>query len=396
MVFQSRCLILYLLFVVQVGLPHGMAREPEPLVSTVVRPISSQPLMQAAVDLYQTRIAEEKLPNAILVVIQNEQLVLAEALGWRDKEAGEKMQLDTLLRMASNTKAVVATAVLILQQRGLLSIDDPIANYLPAFNNTENGMVTIKQLMTHTSGWRIKPLFLSPLEEPTPEHPNRPNLVSEVNRFASIAPGVRPGTSYSYNNAGYNTIGALVEVVSGQSLEEFLSENVYEPLKMDDSSNHPPRDRIDEMSCVYGTGESTGEWTLRFAREDRMRVPFVRASGGMVSTAEDYARFCHMFLHGGKYQGKRILSRSSVRLATSPLTQSIYSDEQQQQRTWFYGLGWKVGKDGSFSHTGSEGTFVWVDPQRDVVGMALTQSAGFDNPRDEFRRAVTVALDARK
>tara|TARA_B110000116_G_scaffold245881_1_gene237238 strand:- start:176 stop:526 length:351 start_codon:yes stop_codon:yes gene_type:complete len=114
----------------------------------------------------------------------------------------------------------------------------------------------------------------------------------------------------------------------------------------------------------------------------------------MVSTAADYAKFCQMFLGHGKYQGVRILSRRSVEQATFPVTQKLYSTAERLERTSFYGLGWKVHNDESYSHTGSEGTFVWIDPSRKVVGMALSQSNGFDNPREEFRRAVTKAIDA--
>ncbi len=361
-------------------------------------PVAGNELLSEAVDVYRSRIKEGKLPNVILYVVHEGEIVVSEALGWRDKAAQAEMQTDTLLRMASNTKAVVATAVLILQQRRLLSIEDRVSKYLPAFDNDAHREITIKQMLSHTSGWRFKSLFVFPLLEPDEDFPRRPNLQSEVNRLAKIVPSIEPGVSYSYNNAAYNTIGALVEKVSGESLEQFLISNIYEPLGMVDSSNHPPVGRIEEMSVVYGvsTKNDSDEWSIRFKREARMRVPFVRASGGMVSTAEDYAKFCQMFLGQGKYQGSRILSRRSVQQATFPVTKEIYSAAERLDRTSYYGLGWKVHDDASYSHTGSEGTFVWIDPSRKVVGMALSQSAGFDNPREEFRRAVTKAIDSAK
>ena len=186
--------------------------------------------------------------------------------------------------------------------------------------------------------------------------------------------------------------------MSGESLEQFLVSNIYEPLRMVDSSNRPPTGRIEEMSVVYGVPakNDSEQWSVRFKREARMRVPFVRASGGMVSTADDYAKFCQMFLGYGKYQGVRILSRRSVQQATFPVTKEIYTAAERLERTSYYGLGWKVHDDESYSHTGSEGTFVWVDPPRKIIGMALSQSAGFDNPREEFRRAVTKAIDSSK
>lgn len=360
--------------------------------------VAGNELLSEAVDIYRSRIDEGKLPNVILYVIHDGEVVLSEALGWRDKSAQAEMQTDTLLRMASNTKAVVATAVLILQQRRLLSIDDRVSQYLPAFDNDAHREITIKQMLSHTSGWRFKSLFVFPLLEPNDDFPRRPNLQSEVDRLAGIVPSKEPGVSYSYNNAAYNTIGALIEKVSGESLEQFLVSNIYEPLRMVDSSNRPPTGRIEEMSVVYGvpSKNDSEQWSVRFKREARMRVPFVRASGGMVSTADDYAKFCQMFLGYGKYQGVRILSRRSVQQATFPVTKEIYTAAERLERTSYYGLGWKVHDDESYSHTGSEGTFVWVDPPRKIIGMALSQSAGFDNPREEFRRAVTKAIDSSK
>ena len=360
--------------------------------------VTGNELLNEAADIYRSRIETGKLPNVILYVIHDGEVVLSEALGWRDKAAQVEMQTDTLLRMASNTKAVVATAVLILQQRRLLSIDDRVSQHLPAFANDAHREITIKQMLSHTSGWRFKSLFVFPLLDPKEGFPRRPNLQSEVDRLAGIIPPQEPGVSYSYNNAAYNTIGALIEKVSGKSLEQFLLANIYEPLGMANSSNHPPVGRIEEMSVVYGvpTENDSEQWSIRFKREARMRVPFVRASGGMVSTAADYAKFCQMFLGRGKYQGVRILSRRSVQQATFPVTKEIYTAAERLERTSYYGFGWKVHDDGSYSHTGSEGTFVWVDPARKIVGMVLSQSAGFDNPREEFRRAVTKAIDFSK
>ena len=358
--------------------------------------IAAKELFSEAVDVYRSRVEQGKLPNVILYVIQDGEVVLSEALGWRDKAAQAKMEVDTLLRMASNTKAVVATAVLILQQRRLLSIDDRVSKHLSAFDNDAHRDITIKQMLSHTSGWRFKSLFVFPLQQPSDDFPRRPNLQSEVDRLSEFVPPKEPGVSYSYNNAAYNTMGALIEKVSGQSLEQFLILNVYEPLQMVDSSNHPPASRLAEMSVVYGvsTTSDSDQWSIRFQRDASMRVPFVRASGGMVSTAADYAKFCQMFLGQGKHQGVRILSRRSVQMATFPVTQKLYSAAERLEKTSFYGLGWRVHADKSYSHTGSEGTFVWIDPSRKVVGMALSQSAGFDNPREEFRRAVTKAIDA--
>ena len=113
---------------------------------------------------------------------------------------------------------------------------------------------------------------------------------------------VLPGTSYSYSNPGYNTLGALVEIASGQSLESYLDERIYTPLGMHDSYNHELPGKLDRMGAVYYRRQA-GEWVPGWEPGDEPQVPFVRASGGMISTAWDYAIFCQMFLNGGIYDG---------------------------------------------------------------------------------------------
>ena len=122
-----------------------------------------------------------------------------------------------------------------------------------------------------------------------------------------------------------------------------------------------------------------------------MHAPFVRASGGLVSTTHDFARFCQLYLDRGVSRGRPLLTPASVTAGTSPHTRDLYTGEEAAKRNSFYGFGWQVHHDGSFSHGGSEGTFAWVDPQLRIVGLVFTQSPGGDNPRDAFRKLVTEA-----
>jgi CubicO group peptidase (beta-lactamase class C family) len=341
------------------------------------------------VALFRAAIDKDELRNVILLVARDGQLVLHEPLGWKNVEAEQAMQTDVLLRMASNTKAVVATAVLMLAEERKLRLDDPIGRHLPAFDNQQYRHVTIRQLLSHTSGLRISTLFREPLMEASDEYPDAPSLQLEVNRFAEIGPEVKPGSSFRYNNAGYNTLGALIEVVSGLPLEEFLEQRIYQPLNMTDTSHRPKQETAERMSVVYASKD--GEWSIRFKQGTEMRVPFVRASGGLVSTTTDYLRFLQMHLDEGVYQGQRLLSRRSVRLAQKNHTIDTYTKEQQATRTSYYGLGWFLNTDGSYWHSGSEGTYTWVDPQRRVIGMVMSQSPGGKYMRNEFRAIVNAA-----
>lgn len=341
-------------------------------------------------------VARDDIRGAVLLVARHGRIVLHEAHGWQNVERGQPMWRESLFRMASNTKPVVGTAVLILAERGLLDINDPIGVYLPAFDNSDYRHVTVRHLLAHTSGLRIRTLFLNPLMEPDERHPHAPTLQLEVDRFATVPPEYEAGATYSYNNAGYNTLGALIEACARQPLEEFLTENIYDPLQMSDTTNHPRSETLDRLCVVYAhtaTDEGEQAWTIRFGQETRMRTPFVRASGGMVSTAIDYAKYCQMHLNDGEYAGRRILRPASIRAATSPQTLDVSNSmiDHDSGREFSYGLGWKIAPDGVYYHSGSEGTCAWIDPVRDLTVLLLTQSPRGEIPRQEFFTRVRAA-----
>lgn len=357
----------------------------------------SEQKLRAAVTAYRRAIDEDQVRSVILMVARKGKVVLHEAHGWRNVEKKQPMETDTLIRMASNTKAFVATAILKLVEQGRLKLDDPIGKHLPAFDNTKCREMTVRRLLSHTSGLRIKPLFLEPMRKKSAQYPLAPNLQLEVDRFADVGPAVKPGTSYSYSNPGFNTLAALVEVLSGQPLEVYLTRTVYRPLGMKQTSHRPPRDQPDRLAVVYGRvkqpkpGESN--WKVRFDQSGKMRVPFVRGSGGIVSTSTDYARFCQMFLNGGLLGKTRVLATESVREATRPQTLEVYSTQEREKRTRFYGLGWTVYSSGVYGHSGSEGTMAWVDPRHELIVLVFTQSPGGRNPRTAFFNAVVAAVE---
>ncbi len=364
--------------------------------------------LETALADYRKAVDADEVRGAVLLVACRGTIVLHEALGWRNVARRQPMRTDTLIRMASNTKAVVATGVLQLAEAGRLSLDEAIGDHLPAFANAKCRKLTIRGLLSHTSGLRIKTLFLAPLRARSAQYPLAPNLRLEVDRYADIGPAVSPGTSYSYNNPGFNTLGALLETRSGQSLEDYLAANVYRPLGMHDTSHRPPRDQLKRMAVVYervkpgadGTGQpgKPGDkgpgWRIRFDQSGRMKVPFVRGSGGLVSTTADFARFCQMFLNRGRLGTARVLSAESVREATRPQTEHVYTSEELRTRDRFYGLGWSVRRSGVFGHGGSEGTYAFVDPRHELIVLVFTQSPGGKNPREAFFAAVVAAAVA--
>lgn len=339
-------------------------------------------LLDEAARLYRDAVDRGDLKGAVLMVARRGVVVLHEAVGWRHEAYRLPMEPDTLFRMASNTKPVIGAAALILQEDGRLSLDDRAADHLESFDNARSRDITIRQLLSHASGLRIRPIFypFDPDESPT--------LLDAVAKFGAEGPEVEPGTSYSYNNAGYNTVGAIIEVASGLPLEDFLRARIYDPLGMADTLNHEDEAKLHRMATVYrGRRGDDGGVVFRqgFTPGDPPDFPVVRASGGMISTAPDYARFLQMFLNRGRYADAQILSEDSVAAATRGY---IASGERTT-----YGLGWQIAPDGAYSHAGSDGTMGWVDPTREIIGMVLTQSPGGANPTREFRELVSRAVD---
>ncbi len=336
-------------------------------------------ILAAAVHMYETAVRQDQVRNIVLLVARDGKVVLHEAMGWKDKEQGIPLAKDAMFRMASNTKPVVATGISILVEEGKLNYRDLVRRHIAAFDNYRSGAITIHHLLTHTSGFRIEPIFFDPLMQKSPEHPDAPSLQLEVARFGEVGATELPGTTYEYSNPGYNTLGALVEVASGQPLDVFLRERIYAPLGMIDSYHHEVADKLDgkldRMSVVYDLKED-GQWEARWRPGAPPQYPFVRASGGMISTATDYAVFCQMFLNGGVYNDTRILKEETVAAMTSPQTASIYTAEERERRDSYYGYGWNVSRDGIFSHGGSDGTAAWVVPDRKLIVLAFTQSPG--------------------
>ena len=337
------------------------------------------------VELYRAAVGRDELKGVVLYVARRGEVVLHEAVGYRHQAYRLPMEKDTLFRMASNTKPVIATAVLMLAEEGKLAVSDRVSKYLPSFDNDKSREITIEQLLTHSSGLRIGPIMY-PFAEG-----EQPTLQNAVAKFGAEGPAAPPG-EYSYNNAGYNTLGAIIEVVSGQPLEAFLVSRIYLPLGMADTLNHEDPAKLHRMATVYrgrrqGGPGGTVVFTQGFTPGDGPDFPIIRASGGMISTTSDYARFLEMFRRRGEYGGRRLLKESTVAEAITP---RVKSGAQTS-----YGYGWMIRPDGSYYHTGSDGTMGWVDPARDVIGMVFTQSPGGINPANEFREIVNRVLTGR-
>ena len=354
----------------------------------------SSGVLAGGVALYEEAIERGDLVGAVLLVARDGRVVLHEALGWRDKARRIPMQPNTMFRMASNTKPVVAAGIAMLVEDGKLAYDDLVRDHMPSWDNYRAGFINVGHLLSHSSGLRIPTLFLQPYMQPTAAHPQAPTLQLEAARFGGVGAEVTPGTSYSYNNPGYNTLGALIEMASGMQMDDYLDRELYTPLGMNDSYHHEVDEKmdgkLDRMSVVYYQRDDDGEWMPGWTPGDAPQVPFVRASGGMISTAEDYVVFCQMFLNGGVYGGRRYLSEESVALLTTP---KIRTNPGSDGPASHYGYGWSVSADGVFSHGGSDGTNAFVDPSRQLIVLVFTQTPRGDNPVGRFLELVNLAVE---
>jgi uncharacterized protein YbbC (DUF1343 family)/CubicO group peptidase (beta-lactamase class C family) len=315
--------------------------------------------------LVEQAIADKKTPGAVVLVGRGDATLYEAAFGNRAVQPSvEPMTLDTIFDMASLTKILATTtSVMILVEDGKIRLNDRVASFIPGFNRYGKGDITIRHLMTHTSGLRPD----LDLAEPWTGADTAIQLAVEE------VPTSPPGRRFVYSDINYILLGDIVHRVSGKTLDQFARERIFIPLGMRDTMFLPPeslRPRIapTQMCTPYGWPcEGPDMRMLRGVVHDptARRMMGVAGHAGLFSTAADTAIFCRMILNGGTYHGVRILSPLSVAKMTTPAT----GPDEQNVR----GLGWDIDSSfssnrgellpiGSFGHTGFTGTSIWIDP----------------------------------
>ena len=350
----------------------------------------------------QDYVDEGRLPGAVVMVLRDGKVTYLEAVGHRDREARAPMTADAIFRIASQTKALVSVGVMMLQEEGALLISDPVAKYLPSFSSTQvaeprdgggydvvdaRRSITLRDLLTHTAGiaygngpggdrWAeadITGWYFA--------HRNEP-VRATIDRMPGLPFQAQPGERFVY---GYNTdiLGAVIEVASGQPLDVFLQERIFDPLDMRDTHFYLPPAKRDRLAAVYnlrdglerapdGPGMQTqGQYV------DGPRQSF-SGGAGLLSTARDYGRFLQMMLDGGELEGTRILSPTSIALMTTNHVGDLFNGPAMG-----FGLGFSVRRDvGAAGAPGSQGEFgwggayhstYWVDPAEEMVVLYFTQ-----------------------
>ena len=354
--------------------------------------------LDAFLDAY---VDEGKIPGAVLQVTHDGRTVYHRATGFRDRDAGAAMQTDTIFRIASMSKALVSAAVLMLQERGALLITQPVGDLLPEYAATRVAVaadgggyevvdatrpITIRDLLTHTAGigygygpaaeeWETAGLqhwYFGHRDEPIRE---------TVRRIGGMPMDAQPGERWVY---GYNTdiLGALVEVASGTTLDEFLATEIFAPLGMTDTSFYLPPAKRDRLAVVYSRTQA-GELarpeadTPFHGQGHYVAGPRRSFSGGagLLSTTADYTRFLEAIRRGGG----PILSRKSVELMTT----DNLGDLAAAFPGGGFGLGFgtvsdpglrsQLGSPGEFNWGGAYHTSYWVDPAEKLTVVYMTQ-----------------------
>jgi CubicO group peptidase (beta-lactamase class C family) len=340
-----------------------------------------------------------ELAGAVTAVADKDKMLALDSVGFADVSARKQLKPDAIFWIASQSKPITTSALMILVDEGKVRLDDPVERFLPEFKDlwvvTERDPehvllkrpghpITVREILSHTSGMP----FTSALEQPTLD--TLPLRVA-VGSYRMTPLQFEPGTKYQYSNAGINTAGRIIEVVSEIPYEEFLNKRLLEPLGMKDTTFWPTEAQLARLAKSYRPNadknglEEITVTQLKYPLNDRTtRYPM--PAGGLFSTAHDLVCFCQMIMAGGVFEGKRYLSEESVKQMTSR-----HSTERVKPN---YGLGWD--SDGStFGHAGAYATDMRIDPKRGLITIFLVQHAGFPGKGDQSRGAFIDAARKR-
>jgi CubicO group peptidase (beta-lactamase class C family) len=431
------------------GIPPLASHETDPVALAVVRdgieglppdgpaPRSAAPPAIAAgrfdklTGLLQKHVDRKEVAGAVALVLQRGKPVYSASVGSADIGAGRPMSDDTIFRIASMTKPITSVAVLILAEDGRFKLTDPVSRLLPEFKDLRvldpkgagtvpaKREVTIHDLLTQTSGLsygflagdRLGPLYREARVCDGLAPPDG-TLAENMHRLAGLPLKYQPGAAWEYG-LSTDVLGRLVEVVSRKSLDEFFRERIFGPLGMTDTHFTLPPAKHHRLAALYRPGadkavEKVGNDPVRvealtYSADMPLRDKgYFSGGAGLVSTAPEYARFLQMLLNKGELGGKRLLKAETVELMTRNQIGDLKVAIGGHGDKFGYGFGvvsaagrgTEVASAGTFSWGGIYNTHFWVDPEKEVVGILLTQLYPFDHLslREDFKRLTYEAL----
>jgi CubicO group peptidase (beta-lactamase class C family) len=367
--------------------------------------------------MVQRHIDAGDITGAVMLVARKGQIAYLEAQGVMDLESKKPMTRDSMFRMASMTKPVIGTSIMMMLEEGKLQLGDPVSKYIPEFKDMKVAVlieaghgpgnppkfytmpaerpITIKDLLTHTSGLSSGPMGQSEVakirRQPTE------TLADYIPRLATTPLEFQPGTHWMYSPSdGFDVLARIVEVTSGMALNRFLKQRIFDPLDMPDTSHYPSDAQMSRLVTAYqktATGLVKNENSLSMSSK-----VYFAGGGGLVSTIDDYSHFAQMLANGGELNGRRLLSPLTVKLMSS-----VHIPYTLPGRTLGEGFGLSVRvmqdaivgnhrvSDGSFGWSGAYGTHFWIDPNEDIVAVMMIQTP-IREMRPEFENAVAQAI----
>ncbi|MBW1673370.1 MAG: beta-lactamase family protein [Deltaproteobacteria bacterium] len=400
-VHQKRNWLVYALLLIFVLITSAVFAKDLPTATPAEVGLSSERL-NIIDTVLKVDIEKGKIEGAVLLVARKGKIAYFKSFGMRNKEKLLPMEKDSIFRVYSMTKPVVGVAVMMLLEDGKLVLSDPVTKYIPAFKDIKvaeikkdetgkevvttvkpRNAMTIQDLLRHTSGltyWFWPPKAIQSMYLKAGMNKLDKFTNAEVcEKLATLPLVTDPGIKYTYSRS-YDVLGRVVEVVSGMSLDKFLEERIFKPLKIKDSRfklTGPDVDRLVYLTPKYFLYTEPTE-TLKF----------FSGGGGLVSTAMDFARFAQMLLNGGELDGKRLLGPRTVAFMTSDHLGSMGNRNDGMYvpgRGYGSGFGFYVrvdagnayflGNVGEFYKGGAAGTVFWVDPTEDLVGVFMVNTA---------------------
>ncbi len=354
-------------------------------------------------DRLQTLIDANEIPGVVTLVATRMGIVHFAAQGHADVNRRIPMRKDAIFEIASMSKPITGSAVMMLQDEGKLSIDDPVSKYIPELAKLRladgrPAPITLKHMMTHTSG----------MGEATSQESDAARKLAELmEAFASKPVGFEPGSQWKYCQSAINSLCRVVEVVSGMPFQDFLDRRLFSPIGMKSTTFYPTERQLPRIvtpcqqeTVPAGTNRLVEVTSAHFQKEYILRHDRpALGNGGLYSTAEDYSLFARMMLNGGEWKGKRYLSSAAVKQMTSIQTGDLKAGFVPGS-AWGLTVGivrepqgvTAMQSPGTFGHGGAYGTQAWMDPVKGVALILMIQRVGLKNSDDsEMRRAFQEA-----
>lgn len=364
------------------------------------------------------RVAAGHIPGASAIIVRHDRVAYQEVFGVRDPVAGDAMQADSLFRIYSMTKAIVSVALMMLWEEGRFLLNEPVSKYIPAFadqkvlverdGKTElvpvHRPATVQDLLRHTSGLTYEFRGTGPVQKAYMDakiYRRSQSNADQVEMLGKLPLAHQPGTAWEYSRST-DVVGRLVEILSGQSLGEFLDSRILKPLGMNESGFFVPAEKHGRLAQAFAKDpEGNTDVSLLDVRE---KPRFESGGGGMVASTMDYARFLQMMLNSGELEGVRLLSRKTVELMTSDHLGSVTGAPDLLTPGYGFGLGFSVrkvageapmpGSIGQYYWGGAAGTTFWVDPAERLFAVLMIQApAQREFYRVMFRDMVYSAIN---